>query len=97
MKDRIIGITFFGIALLLGSIVVVSLISGLIEWLQSGVWHSPSLLQAAYDAQLIRARWFQSVDWGWRLHEILDQIPLLIGTVAAAPLFWCAGRWFVRR
>jgi hypothetical protein len=97
VKDRIIGITFFGIALLLGCIVVVSLISGLIEWLQSGVWQSPSLLQAAYDAQLIHSRWFLSVDWGWRVHEILDQIPLLLGTLAIAPLFWFAGLWFVRR
>ena len=97
MKDRIIGITFFGIALLLGCVVVVSLVSGLIDWLQSGVWQSQSLLQAAYDAHLIHARWFQTVDWGWRLHEILDQIPLLLSTLIAAPLFWFAGLKLVRR
>lgn len=97
MKDRIIGIAFFTVALLLICVVVVSLISGLIEWLQSGRWESPSLLRAAYDAHLIRARWFLSADWGWRLHEILDQIPMLVAAALAASLSWWAGLWFVRR
>ena len=97
MKDRTLGVTFLAIALLLGCVVVVSLLSDVIEWLQVGRWESRSLLRAGYDAHLIRARWFLATDWGWRVHEILDQIPLLACAVVMAGSCWGAGLWFLRR
>ena len=73
------------------------LLLGFIEWLQTGRWHTTSVLQAAYDARLVRARWFLSVDWGWRLHEVLYRIPLLIVLIGLAPLSWALGLRFARR
>jgi len=97
MRDRILGIFCFAAALLLCCAVVVALLAGLIEWLQSGRWHNLSLLQAGYDLQLLRARWFLATDWGWRVHELLDQIPLLAAGALLAPLCWWVGLIFVRR
>ena len=97
MADRIIGIFCFGIALLLGCAVIVALLYGLIEWLQGGRWDTPSLLRAAYDAGLLRARWFLTTDWGWRVHEALDAIPVLLAGLILAPIFWWLGLRFVRR
>jgi len=76
---------------------VVDLLVGLIEWLQMGRWKSVSVLQAGYDANLIRARWFMTSDWGWRVHDALDAIPLLLVGVIMAPLCWRVGQLFVRR
>jgi hypothetical protein len=97
MKDRLLAIIFLGLALLLFSAVVVGLLVGLIEWLQSGYWPSISLLEAAYDTGLVRARWFITVDWGWRLHEWLDAVPLSAAAIVFAPLFWWIGLVFARR
>ena len=97
MKDRLLAISFFGLALLLFSAVVVGLLVGLIEWLQSGHWPSISLLEAAYDTGLVRARWFVTVEWGWRLHEWLDMVPLSVAAIVIAPLFWRIGLIFARR
>ncbi len=97
MTDRILAITFFAIALMLSGVVVIMLLFGFVEWMQTGRWHSTSLLQAAYDAHLIRARWLLSVDWGWRVQEVLDRIPLLAVLIAMAPVSWGVGVWIARR
>ena len=97
MKDRVLGIFLFALAILLFCGVIVGLLTGLIEWLQVGKWESPSLLRFGYDAHLLKASWFLTTDWGWRVHEILDQIPLLLFSITTAPLFWWAGLRVVRR
>ena len=96
MPDRIVSLIFYVAALILGGVLGVILLSGFIEWLQTGEWHTRSLLRAAYDAHFIRARWFLSGDWGWRVHEVLDHIPLLAVLGALIPLSWAAGVYFDR-
>jgi hypothetical protein len=97
MTDRFFGIVFFGMALLLCCAVVVGLLSGVIEWLQGGRWQSISLLDAGYEMRLLKARWFITTDWGWRVHEVLDAIPLFLAAILTAPLCWRTGLFFVRR
>jgi len=88
---------FFSLALVLCCALAVGLLSGLIEWLQVGRWKSVSLLQAGYDINLLRARWFMTTDWGWRLHDVLESIPLYLVGLIMAPLCWRVGLVFVRR
>jgi len=97
MLDRYLTLFFQGAALLLGGVVIVLLLDAFIVWLQSGNWKSVSLLEAAYDAHLLKARWFLNVDWGWRLHEWLQQIPLLAALAVLVPAFWGIGLFFSRR
>ncbi|MEZ5559952.1 MAG: hypothetical protein R3E86_15575 [Pseudomonadales bacterium] len=61
---------------------------GFIEWLQTSRWPALSLLQAAYDLRLLRARWFLANEWTWPLHDVLAQIPVSLSLLALAPLFW---------
>ena len=95
--NRIIAIICFTSALLLVGMVAIVLLLGFTEWLQTGRWYSKSLLQAAYDAGLLRARWFLSGDWAWYVHEVLNVIPVLAVWLAAAPLIWAVGLKFARR
>ena len=97
LTNRAIAIICFTCALLLVGMVAIVLLLGFTEWLQTGRWHSESLLQAAYDAGLLRARWFLSGDWAWYVHEILNAIPVLAVWLALAPLFWAVGLKFARR
>lgn len=97
MADRITSLVFFSTALVLGGVLGIILLAGFIEWLQTGDWHTRSVLRAAYDARLIRARWFLSVDWGWRIHEVLDHIPVLALLGALIPVSWAVGVYFDRR
>jgi hypothetical protein len=97
LTNRTIAILCFTSALLLVGAITIVLLIGFTEWLQTGRWHTDSLLQAAYDARLLRARWFLSGDWAWQLHEILDQIPVLVVWLVVAPLFWAVGLKFARR
>ena len=84
-------------ALTLVSIAALMLLFGFIEWLQTGRWESISVLRAGYDLHVLRASWFLRVDWGWRVHEMLDHVPLLAFLLTAAPVAWAAGTYFARR
>ena len=97
MMDRLLSVTFYGAALVLGGMLVVMLLSDFVVWLQSGRWENVSLLRAAYDAHLLKARWFLSVDWGWRVHELLSQVPLLVVLAFLVPICWGVGLFFARR
>lgn len=97
MTDRYLAITFRAAALIIGGVLVVMMIDNFVVYLQTGKWESMSLLRAGYDAHLLKARWFLNVDWGWRVHEWLAQVPLLVVLGALVPVCWCLGLFFARR
>ena len=92
MLDRIMGritsIALFATALISFSSAVLLLLNGFIEYLQTGTWHSLSLLQLGYDSHLIKARWFLSYEWSWWLHDLLQFVPVYAALILLAPLAW---------
>ena len=97
MPDQFFAAVLFVLALLTGCITVVMFFASFLDWLHSGDWGSISVLRAGYEAHLLKARWFLQADWGWRLHEVLERIPLLAVSAALAPIFWGASKFLARR
>jgi hypothetical protein len=97
MADRMISLTFYGLACLCGIAAVLILLVGFVDWLQTERWTNLSVLEFGYDAHLIRARWFINNRWSWWLHDLMHLIPLYVFLLALAPLSWVVGAWFGRR
>ena len=86
--DRAVAVALFVIAMLCFGGAVLLLLNGFIEYLQVGRWQSRSLLQFAYDAHVLRARWFLANDWSWWLHDALEVIPVYAALLVGAPIAW---------
>jgi hypothetical protein len=97
MTDRFFTASFYVISLGLAGGAALFFIIGFVEYLQVGRWPAHSLLQLAYDADLIRARWFLANQWSWPVHDVLAKIPVTLAMLSVAPLFWWLGGIFGRR
>ena len=97
MSDRIAAIALFGLALGAISAALIMVLFDYIIWLQTDRWTDLSLLQALYDAQLLKARWFLQHQWSWPLHDALERVPLSLGLAAVAPPLWWLGKAIARR
>ncbi len=91
--DRLISLVLFLLALGAGSIAVVLVLAGFIEFLQSGRWPDQSLLRLGYDSGLLRARWFLAHDWAMILRNLLAGVPAAVALAALVPpCWWLSGR-----
>ena len=97
VADRLISLLFFGIAYACGVAAVLMLLAGFIDWLQTGRWHDLSVLELAYNAHVVKARWFLEYRWSWWIHDMLQWIPLYALLLVVAPLAWVCGAWAARR
>ena len=91
--DRFLSTTLFLLALaaLVGALLL--LLGGFLEYLQVGRWRLETLLDAAYDLNLVRSRWFLTSELANSLRSVLKKVPLFAALLAVAPLAW----WLSRR
>jgi hypothetical protein len=91
--DRFLSTTLFLLALAALAGAVLLLLGGFLEYLQVGRWRQGTLLDAAYDLNLVRSRWFLTSELANSLRSVLQKVPLFAALLAFAPLAW----WLSRR
>ncbi len=86
--DRTLSIMLFGIAILSIGGAALLLLNDFIEYLQIGRWRIDSLLDAGYDLNLLRSRWFLASDVGALIRDGLRQTPAFVALLVVGPLAW---------
>jgi hypothetical protein len=86
--DRLLASLLFACALLCIVGAGLLLLEGFISYLQTDRWRTISLLQAGYDAHLLRPRWFLLHDWSEPAHRALGAVPLFAALLVIAPMAW---------
>ncbi len=86
--DRAVSIVLFVIAILCLGGAGLLLLNDFIEYLQSGRWRLDSLLDAGYDLNLLRSRWFLASDVGALIREGLRQTPAFVALLLLGPAAW---------
>ena len=90
--DRFLSTFFFLLALAAIVGAVLLLLGGFLEYLQVGRWRLESLLDAAYDLNLVRSRWFLTSDAANMVRVALRSVPIFAALLAIAPLSWWLSR-----
>jgi hypothetical protein len=80
-----------------GCAAVLLALGGFVEYLQFGRWPTRSLLDAAYELRVVRARWFLANEWSWPLHNALRSTPVTLVVLALSPICWWLGNRLSRR
>lgn len=91
--DRAFSTGLFIAAILSFGGAVLLLLNGFIEYLQVGRWQAVSLLEVAYESNLIRAGWFLRHEWSRWVHDVLEAVPVYAALLGFAPVAW----WFSGR
>jgi hypothetical protein len=86
--DRTLSVLLFAIAILALGGAGLLLINDFIEYLQIGRWRIESLLDAGYDLNLLKSRWFLASDAGGLIREGLRQIPVFVALLVLGPAAW---------
>ena len=90
--DRFLSTFFFLLALaaLVGAALL--LLGGFLEYLQEGRWRLESLLDAAYDLNLVSSRWFLTSEVASAVRLALRSVPTFAALLALAPVAWWLSR-----
>lgn len=92
--DRFLSVTLFLLAMLCLTGGVLLLLADFIEYLQLGRWRLDSLLDAAYQLNLIRARWFLTSDFAGTVRILLMNVPAFAALLFITPLAWWLSQRF---
>jgi hypothetical protein len=71
---------------------VLLLLGGFLEYLQVGRWRLESLLDAAYDLNLVSSRWFLTSEAANTVRLALRSVPIFAALLVVAPVAWWLSR-----
>lgn len=89
--DRTFSVLLFLLAILSLGGAGLLLLNDFIEYLQVGRWRIDSLLDAGYDLNLLRSRWFLTSELGGLIREGLRQTPAFAALLVLGPAAWWLG------